>query len=85
MKSYVTLRGSRSSRHITRDASPLTRAKIMPYAALVIAHPDGTSTRFELTYCSLDNGRTVRVYLHRAHTQEKESLVYTDGVSVSTR
>jgi hypothetical protein len=79
MHAYVTLRGSRSARHVTRDASP---RKIHPYAALVIAHPDGSSTRFELSYGSLDAGKTVTVYLRQTRPGESGEDVYSAPVNV---
>lgn len=53
-RAYVTIRGSRSNRQVHRDASPTSSPSpfpvSFPFAALVIGHPDGTSTRFELSY-----------------------------------
>ncbi len=48
-RAYVTIRGSRSSRQVHRDASPTSRPSF-PFAALVLGHPNGTSTRFELSF-----------------------------------
>lgn len=48
---YVTIRGCRSPRQVTRDASSPQDSLTFPFAALVIGHPNGTSTRFELSYC----------------------------------
>lgn len=53
-RAYVTIRGSRSNRQVHRDASPTSSPSAFPvsfpFAALVIGHPDGTSTHFELSY-----------------------------------
>lgn len=52
MRAYVALRGSRSPRAVTRDASPSGGSS--PYASLNVGHPNGTVTSFELTLDTFD-------------------------------
>lgn len=87
-KPYVTIRGSRTGRQITRDASP--RRGEQPFASLVVPHPDGTATTFTLTYGALtgiDGAEpdSVTVFLHRKHSSEEGRDVHTEAVAISGR
>lgn len=93
MQAYVSIRGTRSGKAVTRDASPREPQKFFPYASLVIGHSDGTATTFELTYASLpcrkcagegcdfcSGGTNTIVSLNRKHSSKEGRDVWTDEV-----
>lgn len=74
MHAYVSLRGSDRQKEVTRDA------RSGHFAALVIAHPDGTGTGYEL-----DVTPQGAVRLLRKLPGQRTECVYMDIVPEESR
>lgn len=73
MRAYVSIRGSRSPRSVTRDAEGRPGA-LTPFAALVIQGDDYKTTRYELEYAPDSTGR-IYVYLYEHREGDRRRVV----------
>lgn len=74
MDAYVTMKGKPSARYVTREAIPGA------YAGLVFGHPDGSSTRLEVTYAIGRDGERI-VEVSRTNPGQDTTLLLREVVA----